>query len=57
VQGITDKVKVDLSSLRTEIDVLNKTIREPMFSEVFQFVKSVKESAEKSKRAGEQYVE
>jgi hypothetical protein len=57
VQGITDKLKVDLSSLRTEVEMLHKTIKEPMFTEVFQFVRSVKESAEKSKQAGEQYVE
>lgn len=57
VQGITDKLKVDLSSLKTEVEMLHKTIKEPMFEEVFQFVRSVKETAEKSKQAGEQYVE
>ena len=57
VQGITDKLKVDLSSLRTEVETLHKTIKEPMFAEVFQFVRSVKESAEKAKQAGKQYVE
>jgi hypothetical protein len=57
VQGIADKLKVDLPSLKTEVETLHKTIKEPMFEEVFKFVQSVKESAEKSRHAGEEYVE
>ncbi len=57
LQKIAEKVDVDLSSLKTEVETLHKTIQEPMFAEVAQFVKFVKSNIEQSKKAGEQYVE
>lgn len=57
VQGITEKVKIDLSSLKSEVEALRKAMSEPAFTEVAQLARSIKESIEKSKLAGEEYVE
>jgi len=43
--------------LKTEIETVHKAIQGPMFAEVAEFVKFMKENIEKSRKSGEQYVE
>lgn len=57
VQGITEKLELDMPSLKTQVDALQKAIKEPAFAEVHQFVQFVKQRFEEAKKAGEDYVE
>jgi hypothetical protein len=57
VQGIAEKVNVDLSSLKAQVDTLHKTIKEPMFAELNEYVQTMKDVYNRRKQAGEEYVE
>lgn len=57
LNGIAEKINVDLSNLKSEVKTLKKTFEKQEFAEVVQFVHHVKDMMKKSKRATDKYVE
>lgn len=57
VEGIAKRVNVDLSSLKAEVKRLHKTINEPMFTELNEYIQTMKATYNRRKEAGKEYVE
>jgi len=57
IQGIVQKVNLDVPALRSKVETLDKTIKEPAIAEVLQFVKTIKEKMKEAKRTQEKYVQ
>lgn len=56
VQGIAQRVDLDVPTLKSKVEALDKTIKEPAIAEVLQFVQTMKKKMEEAKRKQEKYV-
>lgn len=57
VHGIAEKVNLDVPALRSKVEALDKTIKEPAIAEVLQFVQTIKKKMEEAERKQEKYVQ
>lgn len=57
LQKVTEQADVDLSSIKSELNELKNTLKDPMFANIDQFIRQIKENIEKRKQAGEGYVD
>jgi hypothetical protein len=56
VQDVSNQVG-GMTNVKAELDDLKRTIKEPMFARLDQFIQTMKENAEKRRNAGDPYVE
>lgn len=47
IQGITEKVDVDLSNIKSQIDALSKTVKRPVFDHIDAFISDYEEMKKK----------
>lgn len=51
VQNITEKVEVDLSSIKAEVDALKKAIKRPIFDQLDRFIQDYKKAKEERQKS------
>lgn len=56
VQGITEKLDINLSNLKNQIEILQKTFTQPELLEVSRFVRDVSAVMKKGKEKQDKYV-
>lgn len=57
IQEINEKSGANIAKVNTDIDDLRKTIKEPMYQRIDQFIQTVKEVQDKRNQAAKDYVQ